>query len=34
MSYHTVGMKEANALTRLSEKQLDWLIDLHRRHFA
>lgn len=29
-----VGMKEANNLPRLSEKQLDWLVDLHRRHFA
>lgn len=29
-----VRMKEANTLPRLSEKQLDWLLDLHNRHFA
>lgn len=29
-----VRMKDANSLPRLSEKQLDWLADLHKRHFA
>lgn len=30
------GMRTAdpNLLTRLSERQLEWLVDLHRRHFA
>lgn len=26
--------RDASSLTRLSEKQLDWLADLHKRHFA
>ncbi len=29
-----VKMKNANILPRLSEKQLDWLVDLHNKHFA
>lgn len=29
-----VKMKNANILPRLSEKQLDWLVDLHKKHFA
>ena len=29
-----VSLRDAGNVTRLSEKQLDWLSDLHRRHFA
>ena len=30
------GMRQAdpNRLTRLTERQLEWLVDLHKRHFA
>ncbi len=29
-----VRIRDAGAVTRLSEKQLGWLTDLHRKHFA
>lgn len=29
-----VRIRDAGSVTRLSEKQVNWLTDLHRRHFA
>ena len=29
-----VRLTKAGAVTSLSEKQVEWLVDLHKRHFA